>query len=101
MNTTKQLDLFFNEAQAQGLHLCGVSGCAYDWKTVYITIIDKKPDNLGRQHFWTQWMSENIGEHLNKIGLRGQMSFCNLTESLKYWQNKGYKIEYCDSLRCH
>ena len=89
------------QSTEQACTLPHVSGCAYDWKTVYITIIDKHPDNLGRQHFWTQWMSETIGKHLNETGLRGQMSFCNLNESLKYWQNKGYKIEYFDSLRCH
>jgi len=67
---------------------------ANDWETVYITIGDKPPDNLGRQMFLIEWKSDTIGKHLNEVGLRGQFFFCNLEESVKSWQEKGFKIVF-------
>jgi hypothetical protein len=68
-------------------------------KIVFITIEDKTPDDLGRQHFWAQWMSNAIGKRKNETGLAGQIFFGNLKQHIKGWEEGGYTVEYCNSLK--
>jgi len=56
------------------------------------------PDDKGRQHFWIQWVSDTIGEHLNETGLRGTLNFGNLNEHLQHFENLEYKIEFTNNL---
>ena len=61
--------------------------------TLYVTI-RSIPDNLNRQFFTCQWMTDNVGKECNETGLRGQNFFTELELCLKEFTNKGYKIEY-------
>jgi len=67
-------------------------------KTAYIFIEDKMPDDKGRQHFWIQWLSDTIGKHCNETGLRGTLTFGDLKEHIKLWEDRGYIIEFTNNL---
>jgi hypothetical protein len=66
---------------------------------VFITLINKEPDERGNQRFFCQWKTNNIGISCNEVGLRGQIYFGNLTRHIDIWKEGGYKIEFINSLK--
>lgn len=61
-------------------------------KVMYL-IVEDAPDKDGKQHFWLQWMADNIGKGCNEKGLRGQYFFAVLSEHKDSLIKRGYTIE--------
>lgn len=62
-------------------------------KRVMYLIIEDQPNKDGKQHFWLQWVADNVSEKCNEVGLRGQYFFAVLSEHIDLLTKKGWTIE--------
>ncbi len=68
-------------------------------KTFYITVIDKEPDKNGKQHFWIQWLSNQLGRKRNETGLFGQHFFGNLNEHISLYKERNINVVFVDKIQ--
>lgn len=60
--------------------------------TMFLIIEDKIPNKDGKQHFWLQWYSEQVGYNKNEVGYFTQYFFGHLEQHTSFLVKKGVKI---------